>query len=106
MVDGKPHIGEEGECDSEQQDAGNADLLAPCQQDGKRGDRHGEIISVALLEAERARRKAANMLEAERSENGRCREQEHTRRRPHNLRGRPGEDRLARRVHLRTHTWR
>ena len=67
---------------------------------------HGEIISVALLQAERARRIAAEMLEGERRENGGKRDREHNR-----TRG-LYEPRAFRQhwfrygVHLRRHIWR
>ena len=63
--DAEPGIDEESERDQEQQDAGEACALTPRQQQSERSDRHGEIIGVALLETERARRIAADMLEAE-----------------------------------------
>ena len=73
VVDARHGIGEEGERDQDQHDARKAGRAAAREQKGERAGRHREIIGVALLETERARRIAAEMLEGERGEDGRRR---------------------------------
>ena len=60
-----------------QQDAGKADVVAAREEKRERACRHGEIIRVALLETERARRVAAEMLEGESGEDRRGGDDEH-----------------------------
>jgi hypothetical protein len=77
VIDAGRHIGEEGERDEDQQDAGKADGVAAREEKRERACRHREIIRVALLETERARRVAAEMLEGESAKDRRGSDDEH-----------------------------
>ena len=79
MIDAEPRIHEERDGDRDEQSARDARRMALREEKADRAGRHGEIISVALLQAERARRIAAEMLEGERGENGGQRDREHNR---------------------------
>ena len=81
-------------------------VVAAREEKRERACRHGEIIRVALLETERARRVAAEMLEGESGEDRRGGDDEHHRAGPQHHPRRPRQDRLAGRIHLRRHIWR
>ena len=107
VIDADCHVGEEGERDEEQEDAGDAGRLAPREQNGGGAGRDGEIIGVALLEAERAWRIAAEMLEGERGEDGGAGDRRALRRcTHHHWPRRQGDHRLAGGIHIRRHIWR
>ena len=75
MINADAGVNEEGEADSQEQDAGEAERLGAGGEEGNDQRRHPEIIGVALLQAERAGR-VAEPLEDVRKQDRRERDRE------------------------------